>query len=225
MWSEHWNTADPRAERELILRSERPFFQVETEKIQLQTWFNIGGVGRTGKVWMFSLETYFCTSLDLCAGASSWTSFRFHACLRLVELFCSICSVPKEHSLCSTPSWCSVLPCVVSVAQCPSSPNILCKVPSSRSGIALRFGAGPQILVPMLCSLLFSKVQNNIARFYHQFIETHWVAIFIHLEERGWNIQAMPIKFALKIVRLPLPVRWMTLTIQDHKCVSNLATS
>ena len=116
MWSEHWNTVDPRAERELILRSERPFFQVETEKIQ--TWCKIRGVGRTGKVWMFSLERYSRTSLDLCAGASSWTSFRFHACLRLVELFCSICSVPKEHSLCSAHPWCSFLPCVIYIAQC-----------------------------------------------------------------------------------------------------------
>ena len=91
-------------------------------------------------------------------------------CLRLVDLFVfhSICSILKEHSLCSTPTWCSFLPCLVSITQRPVSEKILWKVPSSRSGIALRFGAHPQLSVPMLRSLLFSQVQNNMARFHHQ---------------------------------------------------------
>ena len=69
-----------------------------------------------------------------------------------------------KTSLCSSPLGCSFLPCVVSAAQCPSGQKVLYKVLSSQSGITLQFGACPHLSVPMLCSLLFSKVQNNIAR-------------------------------------------------------------
>ena len=62
----------------------------------------------------------------------------------------------------------------------------MCKIPS-RSGITLRFGACPHLSVPVLCSLLFPKDRNNIARFHHQvrFIETPPVVISIHIEELG----------------------------------------
>ena len=70
--------------------------------------------------------------------------------------------------------------------------HILCKVPSSRSGIALRFGTHPYLSLPMLCSLLFSNVQNNIARFPHQLpgrrdawgrnVHTSW----------GWRLNMLP---------------------------------
>ena len=91
----------------------------------------------------------------------------FLAHLRLSSFFCSSCSIPKEHILCCTPPWCSFLPCI-SVAQWLSQKKILLKVSSSWSGITLWFGVRPKLSVPKLCSPLFSKVQNNVARFHQQ---------------------------------------------------------
>ena len=170
MWSRHWKTADPRAERELNLHPDRFSLKVETEK--KITWCKIWGVGRVTKFEYFPWSDTLVPALT-CVQVRYHEEVWFHACLRLVELFFgSICSVPKEHSLCSIPLWCAFLPCVISVVWCPLSKQILCKVPSSRSGITLRFGAHPHLLVPMLCSLLFSKVQDNIATFHHQ-LPTH----------------------------------------------------
>ena len=80
----------------------------------------------------------------------------------------------QKNSLCSISPWCSFLPCMVSVAQCPLSQTILCKVPSSWSDITLQFGVQLHLPVPMLCSLLFSKVQNNKNKFYYQLPQCLW---------------------------------------------------
>ena len=125
---------------------------------------------------MLSLERYSCTSFDVVCmrivkkkfgSTPVWEMVELFVCGGFFFFFC-ICSVWKEHGLCSTPTWCSFLPCLISVAQRPLSETILRKVPSPRSVIALQFGTLIQLSVPMLCSLLFSKVQNNVARFHQQ---------------------------------------------------------
>ena len=117
--------------------------------------------------WRYTLAPRF----DLCTGALSWRSLipRIGApdwtLPRMPEvggaLFGSICSVPKEHSLCSTPPWCSFLFFLVSVIAFSLTSCVFwlvsvahrslskkCQVSSSRSGIALRFGARPHLSVP-----------------------------------------------------------------------------
>ena len=107
------------------------YLNVETEKHHMAQ----DPGGREGVAeWIFSLERYSCTSFDLCAGALSRRSLIPGMPEVSQDFFCSMSSVPKGQSLCSTPPWCFFLPCVASVTQCPlSKKKILCRVPSFQS--------------------------------------------------------------------------------------------
>ena len=90
---------------------------------------------RVLKVFLGDRDALAPTSFDLCAGAltqhhlSGEASFGpFCTCLRLVQLVCSICLVPREHSVRRTCPEMLVPALHASVA--PLSETILCKVPS-----------------------------------------------------------------------------------------------
>ena len=129
-------------------------FSLSFGKRKKITWCKIQGVGRVLQS-LFSFERHTCTSF-VCSQVRHHEEVWFHTCLGLGEVFLYFVCFQK-NSLCSISPWCSFLPCMVSVAQCPLSQTILCKVPSSWSGITLQFGVQPHLPVPMLCSLLFLK--------------------------------------------------------------------
>ena len=115
-----------------------------------------------------------------------------HTYLGLVDsfLFCSICSVPKQHCFFSNPP----SPPPLTRMLFPALRSLRGTMPSeSKHSVCIMHLlldavlpcdlARPQRSVPKLCTLTFSKFQSNIARFHHQ-LPVHRYAF--DCKERDW---------------------------------------